>query len=1123
MKQLLTIFNKERKETQWTTLVVLAIGVLVPLFTELFSPESRSELNCGNFTVLTQWASIALWLNLTVLCAIAFTRERENHTLEILRRSVPSWRLAAFGKFGYAICSTLILAAFFVLEAFAIDAIFVKKGLINCVKATFEKTQWEIFSQVVVAFNLLQTFVWGIFWTGKVSRQAGSILLSVLCAVAGGFLYGYICKFAHIELYENFSCYAVYFAATSLILLCCARLPNRYGYSDFLLKRSDSQSTAFDAKEAKDEWDRFSETKPSRPFAALFKQSFTDASVLFQSPASFLYELAILWFVFILIRSVTTLETTFIGAINAVAVLFFFAFTSGLFSDARSGRSLVKERLTAGPKRYWFAGALAGTLIWAALIVTSTAFFKFVSGYDVNIASVFERYASPSCELDSIQQNLTDFWILALGLGLWVASLPLSRLVKGALSFVAVYIGAVSTNGFVRLYSILSQSDNIMETNVFAAIETAILVLFAAMFLVSSYRIVTQGMNFRRATFSIAAPAVVLAGAVAFMAHVQNLTYPEPAEDWFTPPQRASFDASVFPKTEAEYQEYVKNAKAEAENVKSEYLDEFDKYLTSKGAKLQDEIRNLLIAFELTKKRAAAPREAALAEERVYNILLKADSLNCPQPIQKSVIKLLEEIPALRPTPEETADNVYAFMCFGDISAIQSGTFASDRVLQTNRENDPEAFFAAVNSAAQVMPEITRLMLDPEKCEYDDAYHKNLQELLEGAKKNKTAYFSTFDCLIEMQKKRLVELETARQCALMTFASRSCYTQTDELYQANDLIVKGALKEVPRGVSTPDFEPLFTKHQYPSEFKAKSKVSPICDRQGVALKTPDGRECFASEYRGFAHITYPQPENTREVGVPPSLPAPLITNLFDRNGQALQTTTGSLFCAAEYHTLSAKGEPIFLTPDPCDADPPFPCEDKYVVKKYNDLPRYVDSDRRSTICRVRQVNLFNGVNSPAPLLEGVWLIRTYKQSSEAAPEGVGFFQFYEQPCDEKFVDAQGQEILDESGRPRYQRRRSIFVEPGSASITGFEYCIPLPEEFAEQADRLKVVRLEAVGGYRDITSLERSVRVANGCVYVKSPGYGILVRKLSDVFPEEKDPNSPPAIIFEPFSYYSGM
>ncbi len=154
------VFRKEYLETRSATLVFLIVGVLF-LFLLLLDDDEFGFIAEDPSAI---GGIFAVWLNAVLLTATTFAREREIGTFQTLRRIAPDWRVAAAGKFGWILASTLALAAFFAVESFVVAKIAGQRPF-----AAFEG---DVNSFVARSIALSAAVVgWGVFWTGRASSQ----------------------------------------------------------------------------------------------------------------------------------------------------------------------------------------------------------------------------------------------------------------------------------------------------------------------------------------------------------------------------------------------------------------------------------------------------------------------------------------------------------------------------------------------------------------------------------------------------------------------------------------------------------------------------------------------------------------------------------------------------------------------------------------------------------------------------------------------------------------------------------------------------------------------------------------------------------------------------------------
>ncbi|MBP5623159.1 MAG: hypothetical protein J6X44_14220 [Thermoguttaceae bacterium] len=182
MNKILAVFHKEHLETRTTTLVFLLLGILCPLIRSLGLNEGESVLpSLLNADPFALGGVVAVWFNAAILCAIAFAREKEDGTFETLRRVAPDWRVAAAGKFGYALVSSLALAAFFGVASIIVATLGGQKPF-EAFYRVLENPPFEEILSVAPALALASV-CWGVFWTGRCSKQITAIFLAFLSAL----------------------------------------------------------------------------------------------------------------------------------------------------------------------------------------------------------------------------------------------------------------------------------------------------------------------------------------------------------------------------------------------------------------------------------------------------------------------------------------------------------------------------------------------------------------------------------------------------------------------------------------------------------------------------------------------------------------------------------------------------------------------------------------------------------------------------------------------------------------------------------------------------------------------------------------------------------------------------
>ncbi|MBP5622850.1 MAG: ABC transporter permease [Thermoguttaceae bacterium] len=497
MNKILAVFRKEYLETRTTTLIFLLVGVLFPLIKLLgFSHDVPNKLTYLLYEDPVALGGIfAVWLNAAIMCATTFAREQESGTFETLRRVAPDWRVAVVGKFGYVLVSTLALAAFFFVESIVAAKI--------CGYRPFE---WSLgitsgrvddFFAISLLFAIT-TICWGVFWTGRVSRQTTSIFLTFLFSIVVIVVAGLIA----VKMLGLSSVNCQFFiepivGVIGLFALVAAPFTGRFGY---LENEKTSVLTSSETESIKT-WNHVDVEKRSGAFSTLVSLAFTDAALLFKSPISILFETSILFAVCFILSSV---DWSRAGERSLIALLFYYMlFASGLFMDSKRKDSIVRERLNVKPGEYWLANALAGFVVWTLAFVTLIFTVPSGRGHDAQL----------------INSVLYGFFIWSFGLSLWCEAFKASRLVVGAVT-VAVFFFTIIFGGAVFYFvapEFLGGLENAIRAFPFVGLISSLVFAFA------SYRIVTRRVVNRKATWSVAIPTVLVVSVALFLLIIRAL------------------------------------------------------------------------------------------------------------------------------------------------------------------------------------------------------------------------------------------------------------------------------------------------------------------------------------------------------------------------------------------------------------------------------------------------------------------------------------------------------------------------------------------------------------------------------------------------------------------------
>ncbi|MBQ4079113.1 MAG: hypothetical protein II596_00380, partial [Thermoguttaceae bacterium] len=536
-------------------------------------------------TAGTQWlpagALFALWINLVILAATAFSRERENGTLETLRRTVKDWRLAAFGKFGYVLISTAVMAAVFALVWAAATRIFcgpvvwldfISGGELK--KAGYEYL--NDFPLQDLQLVLLDSFVWGIFWSGRVRKQVGAIFSAVLCAVATGWVVGFAAKAFNLDPNAALACRMALLA----VVLAFAPVRSRFGFRDSAHADGSSEPRGpIDAKA----WQEFDAIKPGgRPISAvgaLLERAFGSMSLYGATFAALMIELAFLFvlrgivFMFPAAEIPVTLMTPW------ALLILCSAFGSGLFADVRDGNSPVRQRLPLFPTTYWLCNAFAYAVVSAVLYAAAWLAMPsdgWAADFDLTFAALL--------------------WALSFATLLWAAALKGSRVTVAFVSFavclaVFLLLGAYVWNKAAGFES----AEN--------AVKASFAATFAA-FVAASYITVRRKLTARRAPIASSVPLALVAAVVACAACWDRPEFPQPTLEELTLAKQIELESTETPE---EYLKRVEKIKQALEEEISERV--FPKSMVNAPTvdELNDAALHLIRTYEATKLRAAAP------------------------------------------------------------------------------------------------------------------------------------------------------------------------------------------------------------------------------------------------------------------------------------------------------------------------------------------------------------------------------------------------------------------------------------------------------------------------------------------------------------------------------------
>ena len=705
MNKILAVFRKEYKETRITTLVFLLVGLLFPLI-KLFGlyPDSAISSSLVNADPFAFGGILALWLNASILCAIAFARERESETFETLRRATPDWRVAAAGKFGYALFSSLALAAFFGIASIGAAKVGGHKPF-EAFRLVLELNSSDGPATLVFVFAIA-TVCWGVFWTSRCARQMAAIFGAFLCPLLISAIAGLIVMrtLGTDQRFVGKSFIETIVGVVSILALVAAPFKKRFGY------RETEQSVASEStdEELETSWENVDlDQKKPRSFPTLLSLAFTDAAILFRSPVSILYELAILCAVCV----VGYYFSAPYIAIPAFA-LYYLSFATGLFLDSKRKNSIVQERLSVKPGAYWLANALAAFLVATIVFVAFEWFFANIRSGGSNKIVPLEIGNGPERVL------IAPLLLLYLGISLWSAALNVSRLIVGtitlAVSVLATFCLVVGFTSRVAVF-LLNYLYGDLSTFSNTALYACLLLFTAAglIFTVASYRIVTRRAINRKAPLSVAVPLILIIAIAAFVISPASAPLPPKLRLW-------ELDRASLPQSREEYDKLVAKTKKNLESVGSSALFETSEQTDAVAVELNDLRERFLDACESTKKHASTFVDVDRAEYAFYSALRDAFE-ELPETVEPNGLeKFLEEIPSLRPSPKQRAENAYLFALYGNLeSGVKSSDAAS--VIAKARAKNNRVWKIAFWNSIQFMPdEFQNQLIRASKSKVDD-------------------------------------------------------------------------------------------------------------------------------------------------------------------------------------------------------------------------------------------------------------------------------------------------------------------------------------------------------------------------------------------------------------------
>ena len=728
MKKFAALFYKEFLETRWETLIFMLVGACYYFAApRLFSPYPVGDVGSGRLRTFITAGIIAMWLNATILSATAFARERENGCMETLRRIAPRWNVAALAKFCYVLASTAFIAAIVYGVTLYLDE-YHRLAFSTTLRSYFLSDGGIDLMTFVHGSGLGVAFCWGVFWTGRVDRQATAIFLTIVsalaCAVVAIASYGILTvgkgEVANAEFVNGFC------LVCGLLALAFSPVRNRFGYRDApegsilneSAKLSDdaTDGAVFDAFKR-----RAAESSKPWTFPAIVAHVLREAALFFRSPASILFEFGFVIFLtaFVVSGAANSKWSEFFTGVVAPILycVYLVSFASGLFLDAKRRGAPLKTRFGVGLWQYWLANALVA--VGVALVGCLCARFFFVS----TRLEVFDDYGFVS----GLFVAKPEFWALAfalatlaVGAALWSAATPGGRLVvvaKTTLVIVATFVsaGLIFHNKFATPGA---------ETFFFAV---------GALFALASIPVVAKSLKERKAVPMTLVPPIALAATFLVPLLAPRLGVdPNPQGLPEKLPARTIFANLPSPENTAKYSLYQTCIRCALDEYRSAASSAEGRALHEKGRakmgvydpelfpqayantepqrSINDAAKSVLLTSAATKMFAAGPKDEATAERSLYDKSMTAlKAIGEP----KSFLPLLEflaELPQKRPTYDEFAANKYVY--YGAKNPIVDASFAEKTTLETLRMKFPQSWNLALWNACQVEAERQRATID---------------------------------------------------------------------------------------------------------------------------------------------------------------------------------------------------------------------------------------------------------------------------------------------------------------------------------------------------------------------------------------------------------------------------
>lgn len=1156
MKKFGAIFYKEFLETRWQTLTFLIAGLLVPFFAKFNRWYYVDGFELSRFVM---GGIVATWLNLTALCATAFAREREANTMETLRRTSPDWRVAAAGKFGYALLSTLALGVFFFLVTLCVD-LTRQLRLTTTFASFFETNSGYGLSAFLQGSGMGAAFCWGIFWTGRVSRQISAIFLAFFSAMVCGIVASTFLPGAEVDL----PCFAV-----GVVAMALAPLGNRFGYRSLNAPLASSDESIENEGRASGE-NRFLDprnpklktVKPSASWA-LLRHALAQTALIFRSPASILFEVAAVVLVCAFLQTSLGLayaqksESGKFLALNAHIVISLFvlycaALGSGLFADLKMKGAPVKERFNVDFGRYWLVNALAALVV---VVILCLGAFLFAGG-------------APDASPRDALVHVAPYAALLFGLVLWGASTPAGRLVATAASIVlmiAILAG---------LSSIFPSDDARLVPFVYGV---------ALLFAVGS--VFNAAACYKGKKPGLIALAPVLLVVVAFAA--TSCAFRAQEDRLAGIPQK--LDATGRPifenlpklKNRKDYEKYVEQTR---QNLRVDPLchPSQDVMNNPQWQDVDKAVKETEKAFATTKKFAAGVNDSVESEKKLYETLRRQFVRSfAPKICFEPTLEILEKIRESRPSYDEIAANRYVYVAAqsrlatpslplnlflqsrgkrlesvvktalwnSTLSAQKRGDFIDETLYgyrpidETSLENN------ALRPAALPLAEGTLPLAAVEEAAAT-ANGSRATELRDADVYNALLNTLDVDC-------DAVPLEIQRRLIYLTLAVRNSTRTSFQTPQSYGQILADRTSDplcVPRPKTSEDAasvarnersvetlfdsnadrtsltglyplvaRPAFTAPVVASPESREGLLRPFTDVDGAQLTIPDGRQTFRA-----STVTVVNVESgvlAKSSGEKIKLQRPYFA-LYNDQGAPLLDVSGAQYYGCDYNAVDWRGEPVYFLLEPLDEEPPFKRdglepydghgENGIVMSGANPPKRMI----KSFVSRVRAVKLFDQEGENSFVVKDLWYIHKNPETPKAegglAP--VDPSQGRQEPIDQ-FVDSQGNEVLDGDGKPKYALKSGAFLDKRHVGKPNFPYAFDLPDGIAKNAENLRVVYTTGVGTYKDV---DAGVAVENGRVYSMIPAVGLAASSswyLNPSLDPEKVKalyNESPVLIIEP-------